>query len=117
MNEIAFHREGDYLLPDLLPPEPPHIGVWGQRRERYLRQYHEGVYTGLVFSGKLSTHLEEIDISANELYDRLIKQHAVRKGITEQLKATGQMAWVMHLNSIRDQVEGIINAELILARF
>ena len=24
MNKLAYHREGDYLLPDLIPPEAPH---------------------------------------------------------------------------------------------
>ena len=61
MNEITYHREGDYLLPDLLPPEEPHIGAWGMRRERYLHRYRDGIYTGLLLSGKLNAHLEDID--------------------------------------------------------
>ena len=65
MNEITYHREGDYLIPDLIPPESPRIGVWGMRRKRYLQQYYDGIYTGLLLSGKLNAHLEEIDRAAN----------------------------------------------------
>ena len=114
MNEsITYHREGDYLIPDLLPPLSPHIGVWGQRRKRYIQQYHAGIYTGLLLSGKLNAHLEEIDRSANEMIDLLIQQYSAREGITEQLKAEDQMEWVRRRNSVRDRAEEVILTELV----
>ena len=113
MNELTYHREGDYLIPDLLPPPSPHIGVWGQRRKRYLQQYHDGLYTGLLLSGKLNAHLEEIDRSVNEMFDLLIKQYAAREDVTEERKAKGQMEWAWRMNGIRSQIEAVIYAELI----
>ena len=61
MNELTYHIEGDFLLPDLIPPESPRIGVWGMRRREFLRKHHGGLYTGLLLSGTLNAHLEEID--------------------------------------------------------
>ncbi len=29
MNELTYHIEGDYLLPDLITPESPRTGIWG----------------------------------------------------------------------------------------
>ena len=113
MSEITYHREGDYLIPDLLPPEAPHIGAWGMRRKRYLQKYHDGIYTGMLLSGKLNAHLEEIDRSANAMFDQLITRYAARESVTEQLKAENQMEWVRRMNSIRERVEEIIFAELI----
>ena len=114
MNEcITYHREGDYLIPDLLPPSSPNIGVWGQRRKRYLQQNHDGLYTGLLLSCKLNAHLEEIDRSANKMFDLLMKQYATREGVTEQLKAENQMEWVQRINNIRDQAEKAILRDLI----
>ncbi len=113
MSDITYHREGDYLIPDLLPPEAPRIGVWGVRRRNYLQQYHDGIYTGMFLSGKLNAHLEEIDRSANEMFDLLVKQRAAREGITERLKAANQMEWVCRMNSIRKQAEEFIMNELI----
>lgn len=113
MNEITYHREGDYLIPDLLPPEEPRIGMWGWRRKRYLQQYHNGIYTGMLLSGKLNAHLEEIDRSANEMLDLLIKQYAAREGMTEQLKAEDQMEWVRRMNSIRARAEEATLQDLI----
>lgn len=110
---LTYHREGDYVIPDLLPPEAPRIGVWGMRRKRHLQQYHDGIYTGMLLSGKLNAHLEEIDRVANAMFDLLIQQHAAREGVTEQLKAENQMEWVRRMNSIRDRVTETVYDELI----
>ena len=91
---LTYHREGDYLLPDLLPPASPRIGIWGMRRRDYLRKHHDGIYTGMQLTGKLNAHLEEIDRSANEMFDLLVKNYAEREGVTELLKARHQMEWV-----------------------
>lgn len=113
MNELTYHREGDYLIPDLIPPEIPRIGVWGKRRREFLRKHHDGIYTGLLLSGKLNAHLEEIDRSASEMFDLLMKQYAEREGVTEELKALNQMEWVQRMYSIRERVEEVILQEFI----
>ena len=113
MSEITYHREGDYLIPDLIPPESPRVGVWGTRRKQYLQQYHDSIYTGLLLSGKLNAHLEEIDRAANEMFDLLVKQCAEREGVTEELKAEDQMEWVRRMNSIRERAEEVMMTNLI----
>ena len=111
--DLTYHREGDYLLSDLIPPEAPRIGVWGIRRKRYLQQYRDGIYTGLLLSGKLNAHLEEIDRSANEMFNLLMKQYAEHEGVTEHLKAQDQIEWVRRMNGIRERIDEVIAAELI----
>lgn len=111
----TYHREGDYLIPDIIAPEAPHIGAWGRRYKRFLQQHYESIYTAMLLSGKLSTYLEEIDQSANEMFDLLMKQYAEREGVTEQLKAQDQMEWVQRMNSIRNRVEEMVLNELICA--
>ncbi len=114
MSETTYHREGDYLIPDLIPPESPRIGIWGMQRRNYLKKYHNGIYTGLLLSGKLNVHLEEIDRSANEMFDLLIQQYAAREGVTEELKAQNHMEWVRRMNGIRERATEAILADLIL---
>ena len=114
MSDITYHRDGDYLIPDLIPPGAPRMGVWGMRRKQYLQQHHDGIYTGLLLSGKLNAHLEEIDRAANEMYDQLIEQYATCEGVTEQLKANDQMEWVRRMNGIRVRVEETVILELIM---
>ena len=113
MNELTYHREGDYLIPDLIPPGAPRIGVWGMRRREFLRKHHDGIYTGLLLSGKLNAHLEEIDRAANEMYDQLIVQYAEHEGLTEELKAEDQLEWVRRMNGIRERVGEVVSKELI----
>lgn len=109
----TYHQEGDYLLPNLAPPESTPIGIWGQRRRHYLKTYLKAIYTALLFSGKLDSHLAETDAQAETMFFRLVKQLAEQEDITEQLKAENGMEWVRRMNNIRNRVEEIIRNELI----
>lgn len=113
----TYTQIGDYLLPDLsLPAEKDDrpIGIWGQRRLRYLKQYHKVIYYNLLTSGKLDSYLADIEEQAQQLFLRLVKELAEKEGVTEQLKATDQMAWVRKMNNIRERVSEIINKDLIV---
>ena len=112
----TYTQVGDYALPELsLPAEKDDrpIGIWGQRRLRYLKQYHKVIYYNLLTSGKLDSHLADIEEQAQQLFLRLVKELAEKEGVTEQLKAADQMAWVRRLNNIREQAAEVVNAELV----
>ena len=109
----TYRQEGDYLLPNIEAPESPQIGIWGQRRHKYLMEHNHALYTALFLSGKLTTHLEEIDRVANKMYNRLVEQLKQRDGITEELKALNQTEWVRRMNTIRSEAETVVMGELI----
>lgn len=111
----TYRQEGDYLLPNLTTPESVPVGIWGQRRRRYLREHRQSLYTALLLSGKLDAHLVDIDRQAEEMFSQLVKQIADSEGITEQLKAGHQMEWVEQMNNICDRVTEIIQDALIFA--
>ena len=108
-----YRRDGDYLLPNLEAPESPKLGVWGERRRKYLREHQKALYTAMMLGDTLNTHLEEVDRSATEMYDRLTTQLAKQEGITAQLKATNQMEWVQQMNNIRSRAAEVVWKELI----
>lgn len=110
-----YRTVGDYRIPNLtLPDEPEYaIGVWGQRRLDYLKKHKRILYTNLLTSGKLSEHLHEIDVTAFERRELIIKQMMKSQGVTEQLKAGDMMAWVGKVNNIRSCADEIIRNELI----
>ncbi len=112
---LTYHREGDYLLPDLVSPESPHLGVWGLRRRNYLLKNRDGIYTGLLLSGELNAHLEETDRSAEKMLFQLVETMAQREGITETFKAENQMEWVRRMNAIRSAAEEVVLHDLIYA--
>ena len=111
----AYTMQGDYRLPNLIPPtEEEHpIGVWGQRRLNYLKHHRKVLYYNLLTSGKLYSHLADIEEQAQDLFSRLVKQYAEKEGITEQLKATDQMKWVQKMNSIRERVTEAVNSDVV----
>lgn len=110
---ITYTQVGDYLLPNLVPPESPKVGRWGMLRHSYLRNHREGIYTGMLMKGTLNAHLEEVDQQANEMEQRFISQLAQQENVSEQLKAENQLEWVRRMNNIRNRVEEIILHELI----
>ncbi len=114
-NGLWYELQGDYYLPCLTLPteEEKPIGVWGQRHKRYLKEHRKATYTTLLTSGRLNTYLADINEQALERFERLIEQMKQAQGITEQLKAENQMAWIGRMNSIRDRAMEIVNHELI----
>lgn len=109
----TYHQDGDYFLPDLLPPKSISVGIWSQRRKHYLKTHREPIYTALLLSGELDSHLSEMDVQAEAMFFQLVKQMAEQEGITEQLKAENQIEWVRRMNSVRNRVIEVVNAELI----
>ena len=102
-NGLWYELQGDYYIPCLVLPaekEERHIGVWGQRHLRYIREHRKVFYIKLLTSGKLQSHLADVEEQAQELFDHLMKQRAEREGITEKLKADNQMEWVGRMSNL-----------------
>ena len=112
----TYTMQDDYRLPNLTVPaeEERPIGVWGQRRLRYLKQRHKVLYYNLLTSGKLHSHLADTEEQAQTLFSRLVKEYAEKEGVTEQLKAADQMAWVRKMNNIRERATEVVNSEVVL---
>ena len=93
---IQYHKSGDYLIPNLVLPEEEQqpIGKYGRMRKRF-------------------QHLAEIDEACEERMELLTRQMAKQEGVTEALKASDQMEWVRHMNSIRNRAEEIVLSELV----
>ena len=112
-NGLWYERCGDYYLPCLALDEEKPVGVWGERYRRYLKEHRRGIYDEMLLNGTRDDHVAEIDRQAEEMFERLTAEMAKREGITEQLKATDQMAWVGTMNNIRARAEEVVNTKLI----
>ena len=111
----TYTAQGDYLLPNLTLPaeESRRIGAWGQRRLRYLKNHRRVLYYNLLTSGKLHSHLADIEKQAQDLFSRLVKEYTEKENVTEQLKATDQLAWVRKMNNIRNRATEVVNSDII----
>ena len=91
----TYTIQGDYCLPDLalLPEEERHIGVWGQRRLNYLKHSRKVLYYNLLTSGKLRSHLADMEEEAQSLFLRLVKEYAERAALPNSLRLRSQWSW------------------------
>ena len=114
-NGLWYERQDDYYIPCLTvqADEEKPIGLWGRRHLEYIKQERKAQYTELLTSGKLNSYLADINAQAEERIILLTEQMAAHEGVTEQLKAKDQMAWVQKMNSIQTRATEIVNHELI----
>ena len=110
---IQYELIGDYYYPCLIVEEPPALSKYGRMRERYLREHREILYFNLLTSGKLNEHLVDIDTSACNMVEYLIKEMAIRQGVTEKLKAEDMMRWIGLMNNIRACADEIVLNEIV----
>ena len=111
----TYRQEGDYLIPNLsLPDESEYqIGKYGRTRRSYLKEHRPVLYANYLTSGTLHRHLAEIDQACNERMEIIVSAMAKQEDVTETLKASAQMEWVRHMNSIRSLAEEIVLTELV----
>ena len=114
-NGLWYELQGDYYLPCLKLPkeESRHIGIWGKRHLRYLKQHRKVLYSELLISGKLNDYLADLNEQAEAMFSRLVKQLSEKEGVTEALKAENQMLWVQRMNNLRNAATEIVSSELI----
>ena len=116
MHKITYHKEGDYLIPDIIVENPKkdyHIGLYGRLKLEYMKKHQLGLYSDLILSGTLPEYLIEIDKTANERVYRIINELAEKENIDENLKRNNQMEWVRSMNNIKNRAEEIVFNELI----
>ena len=115
MTEITYSRQGSYNLPNLLPPQEPEValGKYALLRRKFLKENRRITYTNLLTSGKLNSHLAEIQQTAQRRMEQIVAQMAKNQGVTEELKASDQMKWVQMMNNLQNAAEETVLAELI----
>lgn len=108
--EITYHREGDYLIPDIVFLENTGyvIGKFGLLRQDYIMEHRRRLYIQLLNSGELWKYLSELNDECYEVLDRIIPRMMEKEGVTESLKATDQMKWIQMRNNIQHRAEEFI---------
>lgn len=114
INNIEYVLVGDYYIPDLkLPNEERPIGKYGRMHREYLKEHNPMMFNDLVLDGQLWTYLADLNAQAQERLSLIVEQMKAAEGVTEELKAADQMAWVGVMNSIRNRAEEIVLKEII----
>ena len=114
-NGIEYVRDGDYYIPNLTVPDDKvyNIGKYGRLHSIFIKENRPTIYSMKMLNGTWLAYLEEIDTAAKEMIDKLTKDMAVKQGITEELKAKDQMAWVGAMNNIRHSAEEFVLRDFV----
>ena len=114
-NGIEYVRNGDYYIPNLTVPDDKvyNIGKYGRLHSIFIKENRPAFYSMKMLNGTWLAYLEEIDTSAREMVDMLIKDMAVKQGVTEELKVKDHMAWVGAMNNIRHSAEEFVMRDFI----
>ena len=113
-NGIEYVRDGDYYIPNLKAPEGNFtIGKYGRLHSIFIKENRPAFYSMKMLNGTWLAYLEEIDTAAKEMANNLIKDMAIKQGITEELKAKDQMAWVGAMNNICHSAEEFVLREFV----
>ena len=111
---LQYELVGDYyLIAGEDEPEGRPIGIWGQRKLRYIRKHKVSLYAELLTTGKLNDYLADLNEQAEAMFSRLVKQLSEKEGVTEALKEENQMLWVQRMNNIRSAAMEIVANDLI----
>ena len=113
-NGLDYVLVGDYYLPVLsLPEETRPIGCWGMLRKEYLKEHKSGMYSCLLLTAGLDSHLADVNEQAQERFELIEAQMRSAEGVTEDLKAQNPMEWVRRANNIRNRAQEIVLNELV----
>ena len=112
---IEYHLEGDYYVPNLTMPEQEKITLnkYGRMRLNYLKENEKAEYSIMLMDGTLNSHLKEVQETATERVEQIIKQLKEKSNLTENMKDTDMLYWVGMMNDFKDQAEEIVLNELI----
>lgn len=112
---IEYHLEGDYYIPNLVMPEQEKITLnkYGRMRLNYLKENKKAEYSIMLMDGTLNSHLKEIQETAIERVEKIIKQLKEKSNLTEDMKNTNMLYWVGMMNNFKNQAEEIVFNELI----
>ena len=114
-NGLWYELIGDYYIPvlTLSSEEQRPIGKWGRMHRDYLKEHRPILFNDLILSGQLWSYLADLNEQAQKRLSLIVEQMKASEGVSEKLKATDQMAWVVAMNSIRNRAEEIILREMI----
>ena len=114
-NGIEYVRNGDYYIPNLIVPDDKvyNIGKYGRMHAKFIKENRPCFYTAKMLDGTWLAYLEEIDTTAKEMVDRLIKELVVKRSVTKELKAKDQFAWISALEQIQHTVEEFVFKDII----
>ena len=104
---------GDYFIPtiELKPVEDKILNKYGRMRRVFLQEHNPILFDDLVLTEQLFPHLYDVQ----EITEKRVE--VIMAGLLEKNpapdKETDAMAWVRHMNLLKEMAEEIVVREVI----
>lgn len=110
---LTYIKCGDYYIPDIRLEHTgtQTLGKYGRMRRAFLEQNKPMLFSDMVLTETLFPHLWEVQQTCEKRMDLLMKELLTKNPAPD--KATQQLSWVAHMNSLKAQAEEIVLRELI----
>ena len=110
---LTYTQCGDYNIPDikLAHTGTQTLGKYGRMRRVFLEQNKPMLFNDMVLTETLFPHLWEVQLTCKKRLELLMADLLAKNPAPD--KATQQLAWVAHMNSLKAQAEEIILRELV----
>lgn len=111
---LTYTQCGDYYIPDIslvAHTGTQTLGKYGRIRRAFLDQNNPILFNDMVLTETLFPHLWEVQQTCEKRMELLMTDLLSKNPAPD--KATQQLAWVTHMNSLKSQAEEIILRELV----
>ena len=117
-NGIEYVRHGDYYFPNLSVSNNKeyNIGKYGRLHSKFIKKHRPAFYSMKMIDGTWLDYLEEIDNTAKEMVDKLVKELATKQGITEELKTKDQFSWISAMERFKHMAEEFVFEEIVYSK-
>ncbi len=113
-NGIRYLLNGEYYFQDFTNSEElGSLGKWADMHLAFMKEHQTHAYVEMIFADKLVSYLQEFNEQAEERFQRIIEQMTQAEGVTEQLKAKDQLAWVQKMNEIAGRAKEAVLTEMV----
>lgn len=114
MEEMTYHKEGDYLIPNIKPePLADELRMWGEKYIKYKRESNRAWVVCHKMNGTLLPIAIEVQKSAEEMEKRETEQLMKEYEVTTELHNNNPLEWTKRMNRIKAEVESMIMKEII----
>ena len=113
VQNLTYTQYGDYFIPDirLVNAEKQKLGKYGRMRRTFLERNNPILFNDMVLTETLFPHLWEVQQTCEMRMELLMNELLTNSPAPD--KATQQLAWVAHMNSLKLQAEELVVSELI----
>ena len=110
---LTYTKCGDYYIPDIRLEHTgaQTLGKYGRMRRAFLEQNKPMLFNDMILSETLFPHLWEVQQTCEKRMELLMEELLAKNPTPD--KATQQLAWVAHMNSLKAQAEEIVLRELV----